>query len=132
MPYVIGTTLALLVGVFATVVRLDRERAFYTVVAIVVATYYALFAVMGGRDALVAEVLVGLGFIALATWGFRSSLWIVVAALAGHGAFDLVHGAFINNRGLPAFWPPFCMMYDVAAAGYLAVLLARGRLRAAA
>ncbi|HET6463596.1 MAG TPA: hypothetical protein VFH33_07330, partial [Candidatus Krumholzibacteria bacterium] len=59
--------------------------------------------------------------------GFKSSLWLVVAALAGHGIFDSFHGRVISNPGVPDFWPAFCAAYDVTAAGYLAWLLLRKR-----
>lgn len=132
-PAVVGACLALAVGIFATVVRLDRDRAFYPTVAIVIASLYSLFAVMGGSSrALVVESAIGVGFIALAVLGFRTSLWLVAAALALHGVFDLVHGSFIANPGVPPWWPPFCLAYDVAAAGYLAWLIVSRRNRAAA
>jgi hypothetical protein len=132
-PAVVGACLAVVVGVFARLARLDRDRAFYPTVAIVVASYYALFAAMGGGTrALAVETLAGLAFLAVAVLGFRSSLWLVVGALAGHGVFDLVHGAVISNRGVPPWWPAFCSAYDVAAAGYLAWLIITRRTRAAA
>src|SRR5262245_58390417 len=116
-----GVLLALAVGVFATVVGLDRDRAFYPTVAIVVASYYALFAVMGGSTRpLVLECAAGAVFVAAAVAGFRYSLWIAALALAGHGVFDLVHGALISNPGVPVWWPPWCLAYDVTAAVYLA------------
>ncbi len=129
----IGAVLALAVGVFGTLVGLDRERAFYTTIAIVVASYYSLFAVLGGSTrALVVESLVAGAFVAAAAIGFRSSLWLVAIALGGHGVFDFAHGAVISNPGLPVYWPAFCAAYDVVAAGYLAWLLTSGRVRAAA
>ena len=133
MAWLIGTSLALAVGLFATGLGLDRERAFYPVVTIVVASYYALFAVMGdSTHALVLESLAGAVFLAVAASGFRSSLWLVALALAAHGIFDLSHGALISNPGLPPWWPEFCLTYDVTAAAYLAWLLKSRRLRAAA
>jgi hypothetical protein len=39
---VIGALLAFAVGLFATGLGLDRDRAFYPVVTIVIASYYAL------------------------------------------------------------------------------------------
>jgi len=131
-PAIVGLCLALAVGVFGTLVGLDRDRAFYATVAIVVASLYSLFAVMGGSTgALVVESIVGVGFIALAVVGFRSSPWLVVAALAGHGLFDGVHGSFITNPGVPGWWPAFCLAYDVAAAAYLAWLIVSRRTRPA-
>ena len=133
MALVIGALLAFAVGLFANGLGLDRDRAFYPVVTIVIASYYALFAVMGdSTHALVLESLAGAVFLAVAASGFRSSLWLVVVALAAHGIFDLGHGALISNPGVPPWWPEFCLTYDVTAAAYLAWLLKSRRLRAAA
>jgi len=130
---IVGACLAFAVGIFATVVRLDRDRAFYPTVAIVIAALYSLFAVMGGSiRALAVEAVVGAGFIALAVLGFRTSLWVVAAALGLHGVFDIVHGLLIANPGVPRWWPAFCLTYDVVAAAYLAWLIIRRRDRAAA
>jgi len=129
----VGALLAFSVGLLATGVGLDRDRAFYPVVTIVIASYYALFAVMGASThALVLESLVCAVFLAVAVTGFRWSLWVVVVALAAHGIFDLTHAAVISNPGVPNWWPEFCLTYDVTAAAYLAWLLKSGRVRAVA
>lgn len=133
MALVVGALLAIVVGLFATGIGLDRDRAFYPVVTIVIAYLYALFAVIGASShALVFESLVGTVFLAAAVLGFKSSLWFVVAALAAHGVFDLTHADVISNPGVPSWWPEFCLTYDVTAAAYLAWLLKSGRIRAAA
>ncbi len=90
-----GAALALSVGLSATFLGLDRDRAFYPTVMIVIASTYGLFAVMGGS----IQVL-----------GLES----------------------IANPGVPLWWPAFCLAYDVVAAAYLAWLLSRSRVRAAA
>ena len=126
MPYVIGFVLALTVGGYATAMRLDRDRALYPTVLIVVASYYVLFAIMGGSGrAIVIESLIAGAFAVAASLGFRGSLWLVCAALAAHGLQDAVHARFVDNPGVPAWWPAWCLSYDVAAAGYLAWRLAR-------
>jgi hypothetical protein len=131
MPYVIGLVLSVGVAVFARRVGLDRDRAFYPTVMIVIAAYYVLFAVMGGsvQTVVIESALMAL-FAAAAVAGFKSSAWIVVAALAGHGVFDAVHGQLIENTGVPAWWPAWCLAYDVGAAACLAWLLQRGVLTA--
>jgi hypothetical protein len=122
----VGVVGALAAGLFATATGLDRDRAFYPTVMIVIALLYALFAVIGASTtALVLELLPGVVFIAAAVIGFKSSLWLVAAALAAHGLFDFVHGRLISNPGVPAFWPAFCGGYDVTAGAYLAWLLTR-------
>jgi len=128
----VGGLLALAVGLFATAIGLDRDRAFYPTVMIVIALLYGLFAVMGAStNALVLESIAGAVFITGAASGFRSSLWVVVLALAAHGVFDLAHSRVISNPGVPAWWPAFCLTYDVTAAAYLAWLLKTNRVRAA-
>jgi hypothetical protein len=126
VSYLVGAMLALAVGGLATAVGLDRDRAFYPTVLIVIASYYALFAVVGeATHALVVEAVVATAFLAVAIVGFRSSLWLVVAALAAHGILDVFHGQVIANPGVPTWWPAFCLTYDAVAAGYLALLLLR-------
>ena len=127
MPYLAGIVLALTVSGFATLVGLDRDRAFYPTVLVVIASYYVLFAVMGGSGhALAVETLVMTGFLLVAVVGFKKSLWLVVAALAAHGVFDLFHGrVVVANPGVPVWWPAFCLTYDITAAAFLAWLLTR-------
>jgi hypothetical protein len=126
MPYLIGIVLSSAVAMMARGVGLDRDRAFYPTAAIVIASYGVLFATMGGSSsALAAELVVMVAFVVLAVVGFRSSSWLVVAALAGHGLFDAVHGHLIANAGMPAWWPAFCASYDVGAGAWLAWLVRR-------
>ena len=94
MDYLIGVGLALSVSLLARIAGLDRDRAFYPTVMIVIASYYGLFAVMGG-----SMPALGMESVAIA-------------------AFLLV-----TNPGVPVWWPKFCLTYDITAAGYLAWLL---------
>ena len=126
MAYLVGAVLALAVGGLGTVVGLDRDRAFYSTIMMVIAAYYVLFAVMGGStDALVIEIAVATVFIAMSLVGFKYSLWLVAAALAAHCVFDVFHGQLIANPGVPAWWPAFCLAYDGVAAAYLSCLQLR-------
>jgi hypothetical protein len=129
MPYVVGIVLSLGVALLARVVGLDRDRAFYPTVVMVIASYYVLFAAMSESvQALAIESILMTGFLIAAVIGFKSSPWIVVGALAGHGVFDAVHGHVLENSGVPVWWPPFCLAYDLGAAGCLAWLLKRADL----
>jgi hypothetical protein len=126
MPSVIGIVLSAAVAVFARSVGFDRDRAFYPTVMIVIASYYVLFAAMSGSvQTVVIESAVMMPFAAAAVAGFNSSTWIVVAALVGHGVFDAVHGHIIENAGVPAWWPAWCLSYDVGAGSILAWLIRR-------
>ena len=117
MPVLIGVALAWAVVLFARLAGFDRDRAFYPTVVIVVASYYALFAVLSGSmHTVLGESVVMALFVGIAVTGFRSSAWVAIAALAGHGAFDAVHGHILYNAGMPTWWPAFCGSFDIGAA----------------
>jgi hypothetical protein len=124
MEYLIGLVLSLAVAGFAAAIGFDRERSFYPTVLIVIASYYVLFAAAGasGRT-LMIEIVVASGFLLLAAFGFKRNFWVVPVALAGHGVFDFVHHFFIDNPGVPHWWPGFCLAFDVLIAAWLAVRL---------
>jgi hypothetical protein len=129
MPYFIGVVIALVTVVLARLAGFDRDRAFYPTVLLVTATYYVLFAVLGGSfSALVVESIVMTAFAIAAVFGFRLNLWLVVFAFAAHAVFDFVHGNVVVNPGVPAFWPGFCLAYDVVVAGFLAWFLYQRKL----
>ncbi len=133
MEYAVGAVLALAVGLFTHGLGLARDRSLYPVIMIVIASYYILFAVMGGsQHALMLETLAAGVFAGAAIAGYRVSLWWVVIALAAHGVFDFTHGLFIANPGVPMWWPAFCLAYDVVAAGCLGWLLLRHKITALA
>ncbi len=128
MEYAIGVGLAVLAGLFLSSAGLDRDRAAYPVILIVIAVLYELFAVMGGSTpALLSELLPTAVFVAVSVLGFRTSLWWVVAGLIGHGVYDILHPAIFTNPGAPVWWPMFCMAYDVAAGVFLSWRLMRLR-----
>jgi len=124
MEYAIGITAATAIGLFATAVGFDKDRSFYPVVLIIIASLYLLFAVMAESTAsLVAESIPALMFTAMAMLGFWKSPWFSVAGLGLHGVFDFFHPSVISNAGVPVWWPGWCLSYDVVAAVYLALLL---------
>lgn len=126
MEYLIGLFLSLAVAGFAIIVGLDRERAFYPTVTIVVASYYVLFAAMASsRQALVLEIIFASAFLLFAVIGYKRNLWVVAIALVGHGVFDFVHHFLIENSGVPHWWPGFCMAFDLILGGVMAARLMR-------
>jgi hypothetical protein len=126
LEYAIGIAIALTITVGATALGFDRERVFYPAVMIAVATYYVLFAAMSGSASVViTESLAASAFLLLNIIGFKTRLWLVVAALAGHGVFDFFHHLIIDDPAVPPWWPGFCGAFDIVAAGYLAVLLTK-------
>ena len=131
MEYGIGIALALIVSCFARATGLDRDRAFYPTMAIVIASYYVLFAVMGGSShALVVDSIVMAAFVLVAVLGFRFNLWLVVRAWPLTACSTRFTALVVANPGVPEWWPAFCGTFDVGAAGFLAYLLLRSKLAA--
>ncbi|HEV2400421.1 MAG TPA: hypothetical protein VGS27_26015 [Candidatus Sulfotelmatobacter sp.] len=129
MEYLIGFVLSLAVAGLAIFMGFDRDRAFYPTVAIVIASYYVLFAAMAASARiLLTEIAVGIGFLLLATIGYKKSLWLVAIAIAGHGVFDIIHHFLIENPGVPHWWPGFCFIFDVILGGLLAIRLSTHKL----
>ena len=131
MEYLVGVLVAVVVAALGVVVGFDRERCFYPTVLIVVGSYYALFAAMGASTGVVGmETVVGAVFLGLAVLGYKKNMWLVAAAIAGHGVFDGVHHWVIDNPGVPVWWPGFCGSADVVLGGWVAGCLWRGKLAA--
>ena len=100
MEYLIGLILSLVVAGFAIIVGFDRDRSFYPTVLIVIASYYVLFAVMGASGRTLAiEIFAASGFLLFAMLGFKRNLWLVVAAIVGHGVFDFIHPCSLKTPG---------------------------------
>ena len=126
MALLVGISLALAVGLYASLIGLDRDRAFYSTVLAVVGSLYGLFAVMSGSTQTLLLESIGIAaFLLVSALGFKFSPWLLVAGVFAHGVFDFFHGHVISDSGVPAWWPNFCMSYDITAAAYLAWLIRR-------
>ena len=130
MEYLVGVILGLVVGAFGALSGFDRDRAFYPTALIVIAAYYVLFALMGPSNyaTLWTEIAVGLVFSTVAVLGFKKSMWLAAAGIAGHGFFDFfIHHALVTNAGMPVWWPGFCGTIDFVIGGWLAAQLSMAK-----
>jgi len=131
MEYAIDLLLSLAVAGLAVSLGLDRERAFYPPVLIVIASYYVLFALMAPTGHVLGiEIAVASGFLLCAVIGYKTNLWLIAIATMGHGAFDIIHYFLIENPGVPRWWPAFCSIIDVILGGLLVVRLMGRRIAA--
>lgn len=125
MEYIVGIALALFVCGAASLLGMDRDRVFYPTILIVIATYYVVFAVIDGSSkVLLSEIAIAAVFTVVAVVGFKGNLWLVPAALAGHGVMDFFHHALVHNTGVPRGWPGFCLAFDLIAAAFVGRVLA--------
>ena len=91
-----------------------------------IAAYYVLFAAMAASGRiLITEIIFACVFLLFAVVGFKTNLWLVAIGLVGHGVFDFVHYLFIQDHGVPHWWPGFCGTVDVIFGGVAAVHLIR-------
>ena len=133
MALLIGVLLAIAIGLSGRLSGMDRDRAMYPIILVVIASYYVQFLSIDGfgRSAAI-ELGIALLFGACAVVGFRFSLWVVAVALALHGLFDFAHSSFSAGDGVPLWWPEFCLGVDIALAVFLGWLLVSGRVSARA
>jgi len=125
MEYIVGVALALFVCGAASWLGMDRDRVFYPTILIVIAWYYVLFAVIDGSGkVLLSEGAIAAVFTVTAVVGFKRNLWLVAAALAGHGVLDFFHHTLVQNAGVPRGWPGFCLAFDLTAAVFVGCVLA--------
>lgn len=127
LPVVIGVLSAVAIAAFARSTGFDRDRSFFPTVLVVIASYYILFAVMGGsRQALVWELAAAVVFSTLAVMGALHLNVLVGMGIVAHGLFDFVHYMMVENAGVPDWWPGFCGSFDVVL-GLWVIGLSRSR-----
>lgn len=114
MPLVVGVFLAVGIAALAKFTRFEEDRSFYSTVLVIIASYYVLFAVLSGSGhALAWELVIAVGFSAVAILGALLLPTLVGIGIMAHGLFDLVHDVIIENSGVPIWWPAFCASVDV-------------------
>lgn len=128
MEYIIGILLGVVVSLSASAIGFSRDRSFYPTVLIIIASYYGLFAIMGGSmRTLAIEAIPMAAFMGLAVVGFKRSNWLIAIGMFGHVIFDFTHSHVIENAGMPLWWPGFCLAIDFTLGAFLAFSLLRSR-----
>ena len=86
MPLVLGVLAGLATALLGGATGLDRDRAYYPTLLMVIAAYYILFAAMAGSPSVLARESIAMAaFFAVAIAGFRRSLPLVAGGLLAHG-----------------------------------------------
>jgi hypothetical protein len=119
-PYVAGAVLAFVtIGVFAALPE-PRGWQFAAVLLAIIAGAYVGFAARDGRhSANLIEGAVCLAFGGLALAGLWVGPLALVAGYVAHGFWDLVHHRHGPQADIPAWWVPFCAVYDWLVGGFL-------------
>jgi hypothetical protein len=98
----------------------------YALGLVLIASVYIGFAVADGRwNVLAVETGVATVFVVVAAAAVTGSPWLLVAGLLGHGAKDLWQHRtqYVANT---RWWPPFCLVVDLAVAAIIAVEIVTG------
>lgn len=112
IAFVVGAILAVVIGIFAKIMRFDRDRSFYATVLIVIASYYILFSFIS-FEAIFIEIAVASVFTIIAVIGVLRWPLLLGIGILLHGFFDLTHNHYISNSGVPTWWPAFCAGVDI-------------------
>jgi hypothetical protein len=107
------------------VARLIRgERWLYALGLLTLPSLYANFALQAGEPAVgVKEMIYGIPFIVaglvFAFVSVRQSAVVVGAFWILHALWDLTHGQFFTNAGVPGWYPVFCFSVDIVVGVYV-------------
>jgi hypothetical protein len=89
-----------------------------------IASVYLGFAILDGQlRNIIIEVTVALTFIIVALLGLWVSPYFLLAGYVGHGVWDMVHSQTLVQTKVPAWYKPFCMVYDWMIAAFIVVWL---------
>jgi hypothetical protein len=118
----IGVAVGVLTIGVARIIR--GQRWLYSIGLLTLPSLYASFALHAGGQALgVKEMVYGVPFIVVglvfAFVSVRQSAVVVGAFWILHALYDLTHGEFFTNPGVPAWYPVFCFSVDVVVGAYL-------------
>lgn len=112
VPALAGIVVASAIIIAAKAFKFDRDRSFYPVILIVIASYYPLFALIA-RDAVLIELTIAGVFFLIAVSGTLRFKWLIGIGLMLHGGLDMVYYIHPLSTGVPHWWPVFCAVVDV-------------------
>jgi len=103
---------------------LRAQRWMYALGLLTLPGLYIMWALRAGEKSVgVAELVYGIPFIVagvlFASVSVRRSAQLVGAFWILHAVYDLAHGRFFSNPGVPAWYPVFCFSVDVVVGAYL-------------
>lgn len=134
-----GVLIALFIIIRLRKTRLEKKKWVYPVLLATFPVYYWVFAVYASDyGALIKELAIGFGFLAVAFIAYRLKSYIGLLFLAlgyiTHAVYDIIHNLLFYNSGTPLWWPEFCGVIDLLIGLYLVYMafstgLYKGNLR---
>ena len=104
---------------------LDTATVYALGLALIASVYIGFAVADGRRTVLAVETGVASMFVIIAAAAVTGTPWLLVIGLAGHGFKDLWQhrSQFVANT---RWWPPFCLVVDLAVAAIIAVEIVVG------
>ena len=97
----------------------EREIFAYSlVVAGVIYVFFGLIAAKG-LESMIAEALIGLGFVGVAVVGLRGSLGALGVGWILHGVWDVSASSLVDVSYVPWFLEPTCVGFDFVVGVFL-------------
>lgn len=111
--FAIGVLIAGVAMLQAKAMGMISDKGYFTNTLIMIASLYILFSVMSGGEGLLEEAIVATIFMVIATLGGKKYFVLIGVGLILHGVFDVFHNSFIENSGVPEWYPMFCLGADL-------------------
>jgi hypothetical protein len=112
----ISLAIMLLLSILPRPYALDASALLLTVIAAI----YVGFALQDGRQqVMIQEITAASMFIVLAALGLWLSPYLWVVGLVLHSAWDWQHHSHRIQTQVPDYYPPVCIVVDVALAAFL-------------
>jgi hypothetical protein len=129
-PASIGAQLAVAtIPLHLLLTKTQSEQFAAVLLAVIGAIYIGFGLQLGSRHQIVTELTGATIFIAVALAAIWSTPWIIPFAYVVHGVWDYAHHqglklASLHSKfvSIPAWYPPFCAVYDWVAAVSLVVI----------
>lgn len=126
IPLTTGIVLTVAVLGISSALGLHRERGVWPALLIAIAAFYVVFAFEhSSASGIFWQSAIAMTFMVLALFGYKTSLWFIVAGLVLHGIFDGV-SLWLGASPAPHWWGPFCVGVDFLLAAALAHWIAKG------
>lgn len=101
-----------------------RVIELFAIVLVIIGSIYLGFAFKDeNKGHWVVEISAASIFILAAAFGLWWNPWLIVGGLIGHGFWDLAHHRIQHTTDVPAWYIPFCTIYDWLAGSYFGIYL---------
>lgn len=108
----LGVGLAVLTIYYVRDFDRDMQRLVFALILPVMAFFYLIFAALFDEPQMTYELSIFILFLVLGLIGYKRFQFLLIVGYFAHGLVDAGQFIFEFNKGVPHWWPPFCIAYD--------------------